>query len=225
MWRHQLGAAANLVPAPARVEVADEHFHYDSIPDMAAAVLARHPGPLALCGASMGGMIAMQAARQDPRRVVGLALLGTTARPETPEVRALREAAMALFAQGRADEVLRANVPLAFHAPGPALTDEYLALIHRAGAQALIRQNQAVIDRPDARPQLGQVPCPTLVLCGRQDQLTPLECSQEIAALVPHSRLRVLEECGHMLTMEQPGAVNAALADWWGWLRGAARPT
>ena len=68
-----------------------------------------------LCGASMGGMVAMEAARQAPERIAGLALLGTTARPESDEMRRLREDAIELFAQGRAEEVIEANVSFAFH--------------------------------------------------------------------------------------------------------------
>ena len=191
-----------------------------SIEDMASLVLSEQPGPLLLCGASMGGMIAMEAARQAPQRVAGLALLGTTARPETPDMRALREAAMELFAQGRLREVIEPNVAFAFHpanAAQPALVRAYLDFVLGAGAEQLIQQNRAVIHRPDARPHLPSVACPTLVLCGAQDQLTPPECSAEIAGLVPGARLVVLEECGHMLTMEQPEAVNRALREWLAW--------
>jgi pimeloyl-ACP methyl ester carboxylesterase len=68
--------------------------------------------------------------------------------------------------------------------------------------------------RPDARPHLPAVRCPTLVMCGEDDQLTPLARSREIAALVPGARLVPVPVCGHMLTMEQPQAVNAELVGW-----------
>ena len=113
MWQDQLDA----MPSAWTTCVSDVHFRHASIADMAKALLAEHPGDkLVLCGASMGGMVAMEAARQCPERIRGLALLGTSARPETPDIQALREAAMVLFEQGRALEVLQANVPLAFHA-------------------------------------------------------------------------------------------------------------
>lgn len=215
MWQGQWTA----LPAALRPVVSTCHARPEarSIEAMAALLLAEHPGDLLLCGASMGGMIAMEAARQAPQRVAGLALLGTTARPETPEMRALREAAMELFSQGRLREVIEPNVAFAFHpthAAQPALVQAYLDFVLGAGAAQLVRQNQAVIDRPDARPHLPHVACPTLVLCGAQDQLTPLECSEEIAQLVPGAQLQVLQECGHMLTMEQPSAVNQALRQW-----------
>ena len=215
MWQAQQAA----LPAALRPVVAATHTRADAerIEDMAALLLAAHAGPLLLCGASMGGMIAMEAARQAPERIAGLALLGTTARPETPDMRSLREAAMALFEQGRVQEVIAPNVAFAFHpanAAQPALVQSYLDFVLRAGAGQLVRQNRAVIHRPDARLHLPRVACPTLVLCGVADQLTPPECSEEIAALVPGATYHLLADCGHMLTMEQPEAVNRLLLQW-----------
>lgn len=212
MWRAQLEALAAWRP-----QVADVHMRHASIEAMAGALLREHEGPLVLCGASMGGMIAMEAVRQAPQRVHALALLGTTARPETPDMRALREAAIVLYEQGRVAEVLEPNVPFAFHpdqAADPQLVREYLELLLEAGGHQLAAQNRAVIRRPDARLQLSRVDCPTLVMCGDSDQLTPPECAREIAALIPGAELTLVARCGHMLTMEKPAAVNAALAAW-----------
>jgi pimeloyl-ACP methyl ester carboxylesterase len=212
MWQPQLQALAGWRPV-----VTDVHTRNDSIPDMAAALLAEHPGSLVLCGASMGGMVAMEAARQAPGRIAGLALLGTDPGPETPEMRTLRENAIVLFAQGRLREVIEPNVGFAFHpdnARNPQLVDTYLEFVLRAGAEQLIRQNRAVIARPDATLHLPNLRCPVLVMCGESDQLTPPEKSRRIAQLVPHARLEWVPRCGHMLTMERPDLVNAVLADW-----------
>ncbi len=212
MWRDQLQALASWQPV-----VADVHMRHATITEMAAAVLARWSGPLALCGASMGGMVAMEAARQAPHRVQGLALLGTTAQPESDDMRRVREQAIVQFAQGRLREVIEPNVGFAFHpsrAADHALIARYLEFVLAAGAEQLIRQNRAVMARPDARAHLPGLRCPTLVACGQDDQLTPASLSAEIAALVPGARLELLPQCGHMLTMEQPEAVNALLLGW-----------
>lgn len=212
MWRDQLAALAAWHPA-----VSDVHMRHDTVPEMAAALLSRYPGELVLCGASMGGMIAMEAAQQAPARIAGLALLGTSARPETAEMQQLREAAIVLFAQGRVAEVIEPNVALAFHpqqAEDSHMVSAYLEFVLRAGAQQLIRQNRAVMGRPDARLHLGRLQCPVLVMCGDSDRLAPPECSREIAALVPGAQLVMIERCGHMLTMEKPDVVNAALTVW-----------
>ena len=213
MWENQLAA----MPAEFTTHVTDVHARHDTIEAMAAALLREHDGPLVLCGASMGGIVAMEVLRQAPQRIHGLALLGTNARPESDDMRRLREAAIVLFEQGRADEILRANVPLAFHASranDSALIASYLAFVMDAGAAQLVRQNRAVITRPDARLHLGATRCPVLILCGDSDQLTPPECSREIVALVPHAQLIMVPQCGHMLTMEQPEFVNHCLIEW-----------
>jgi pimeloyl-ACP methyl ester carboxylesterase len=213
MWQAQLAA----VPSHWRAAVTDVHTRYNTIEEMAQALLDEHPGPLVLCGASMGGMIAMEAARRAGPRLGGLALFGTSARPETDAMRALREGVIPLFEQGRMAEVLRANLPLAF-APGqasnPVLTQQYMAMVMRAGAAQLVQQNRAVMVRPDARLHLAKLSCPVLLLCGESDKLTPPELTHEIAGLVPQAEVRILAGCGHMLTLEKPVEVSAALLEW-----------
>jgi pimeloyl-ACP methyl ester carboxylesterase len=199
------------------VQVSDVHTRCETLPAMATALLAEAPGQLLLIGASMGGMLALEVARQAPQRVRGIALLGSTARPDTPELITLRTQAIALFEAGRMDEVLRANVMFAFHplhARSQALVGSYLAMIRRAGAQQLIRQNRAVMARADLRPALPRVTCPVLVAVGEADVLTTPEQSREMAAALPSARLEIVPGAGHMLTMEQPARVNALLLHW-----------
>ncbi|RZI77693.1 MAG: alpha/beta fold hydrolase [Variovorax sp.] len=213
LWQAQWPALPpSLAPA-----VSDAHMRHGTIEAMAAAVLREHEGPLVLCGASMGGMIALEAARQAPERIEGLALLGTNPRPETPDMRALREAAIELFERGDVRGVIEPNVAFAFHpaqAADPRLVGAYLQMMLDAGGEQLIRQNRALMQRPDAREQLPGLRCPVLVMCGDTDRLTPPECSREIAALAPDAELVWVADCGHMLTMEKPVEVNATLGGW-----------
>lgn len=213
LFRDQLAPLASRVP----VHVADVHRRADSVADIAALLLAEHTGPLRLAGVSMGGIVALEVFAQAPQRVEALALLGTTARPDTAEMVGLRTMAIELFEQGRAEEVLRANVPLAFHASrqhDTALVEDYLRMtLARAGAAELARQNRALLGRADRRALLPSIACPLLVMCGDADALTPPECSREIAAAVPHARYVELQACGHMLTWERPAEVTAALLD------------
>jgi pimeloyl-ACP methyl ester carboxylesterase len=199
-----------------RVLVADVHTRCDTLPAMARTLLAEVRGPLVLVGASMGGMVALEAARQAPARIRGLALLGTSARADPPEAIALRTRACEYFAAGRVDEVLDANLMLAFHplhAANAAMVRSYRAMVGRAGAQQLIRQNRAVMAREDLRPFLPGMRMPALVVCGEADRLTPPEQAREIAALLPQSRLEIVPGAGHLLTMEEPARVNALLLD------------
>jgi pimeloyl-ACP methyl ester carboxylesterase len=211
LWREQLGALSALRP----VRVSDVHARYATLPEMAAALLAEQPGELLLCGTSMGGMLALEVVRQAPQRVKALALLASSARPDTAQLIQLRSDAIALFEQGRLREVLQANVVFAFDpAHAQALAPAYLAMIERAGATQLIAQNRAVMARADQRPLLPQITCPTLLVCGESDLLTPPEHSQEMAALIAGARLELLPTCGHLLTWEQPQRINALLIDW-----------
>ena len=211
LWRDQAAALAPLRP----VRVSDVHTRCATLPLMATTLLAETTGDLLLCGASMGGMLALEVVRQAPQRVRGLALLGSSARPDTPELIKLRSDAITLFEQGRMREVLQANLAFAFDpAHARALAPRYLAMIERAGAAQLIAQNRAVMARADQRPLLPRIACPTLVLVGRTDLLAPPALAQEMADAIPGARLEVLVECGHMLTWEQPQRVNALLHDW-----------
>ncbi len=215
---HRLWEAQRPVLPPAlQPFVTTVHTRHDSIESMACALLAEHTGPLVLCGASMGGMIAMEAAHQAPERIVGLALLGTTPRPETPDMRALRSAAVELFERGDLRDVIEPNVAFAFHpaqAADVGLVQRYLDIVISAGAAQLIRQNHAVMQRPDATRHLADLRCPVLVMCGDSDRLTPPDCSREIVGLLPQAELLWVAQCGHMLTMEKPAFVNAALCRW-----------
>jgi pimeloyl-ACP methyl ester carboxylesterase len=200
-----------------RVHVSDAHSRLATLPAMAAALLAEQHGPLLLVGASMGGMVALEMLRQAPQRVRAAALLGSTARADTPELIRLRTQACALFAAGRMDEVMRANTLFAFHPNSlrhKALVDSYLAMVRRAGAARLIAQNRAVMARVDSRPLLKTITCPLLIACGEADGLTTPEQAREMAALAPHARLEIVPGAGHMLTMEQPERVSALLLHW-----------
>ena len=211
LWRDQVAALAPLRP----VQVSDVHTRGSTLPQMAAALLAEHGADLLLCGTSMGGMLALEVVRQAPQRVKALALLASSARPDTPELTRLRSDAIALFEQGRMREVLQANLAFAFDpAHAAALAPPYLAMMDRAGVGQLIAQNRAIMARADQRPLLPRIICPTLVVVGQSDLLTPPEHAQEMAALIPGARLETLSQCGHLLTWEQPQRVNQLLIDW-----------
>ncbi|MGJ7530445.1 alpha/beta fold hydrolase [Variovorax sp. GB1P17] len=213
LWEAQLPA----LPSAFQARVSDAQTRNDTIEAMAAAVLREHDGPLVLCGASMGGMVAMEAARQAPERVAGLALLGTSARPETPDMFTLREGAIEYFERGELRDVIEPNVYFAFHptqAADPVLVQRYLDIVLGAGAAQLISQNRAVMRRPDARLHLPSLRAPVLLMCGDDDRLAPPECTREMAALLPQAEVVWVPQCGHMLTMEKPEFVNAALNGW-----------
>lgn len=169
--------------------------------------------PVVLAGFSMGGYVAQQMLADAPRRVAALALVDTSCRPEPPENIPVRQATMAALQRDIAAEtlaILRRGVHAdqLSNAPLMALG---LRIMREVGAAAAIRQIQAIIGRADHRAMLARLDMPTLVLCGRTEQVTPLALSREAAALIPGARLHIVEDAGHWAPMEQPQAVAAEL--------------
>jgi pimeloyl-ACP methyl ester carboxylesterase len=198
------------------VTVAD-HTRDDSIAAMAQRILDAAPPRFALAGLSLGGYVAFEIMRRAPARVAKLALLDTGARAETPEQTARRLPRIELAKAGRMAEVADVQFPFLVHASNKAdqaLRNLTRTMAEETGGAAFLRQQQAAITRPDARPGLGAIACPTLVLVGDSDQGTPPALSREIAAGIRGARLVIVPDCGHLSTLERPAAVNAALVEW-----------
>lgn len=189
----------------------------DTIAGMGEAALALAPDRFNLAGLSMGGYVAQEVMRRAPERVERLALLDTSARPDTEEQRARRRGLIELAQKGHFKGVTPRLLPLLIHASRreeAELTRIVMGMAERVGPDAFLRQQKAIMDRPDSRSDLRRFACPTLVLCGRDDALTPLELSREMAEAVPGAELVVVEECGHLSSLERPVEVNAALRRW-----------
>lgn len=213
LWAHAREYLAALAP----VHVADVTAG-DSIAAMAAAVLDRAPPRFALAGLSMGGYVALEIMRRAPERVDRLALLNTHARGDTAEQSERRRRLVNMAVNGRFDAVVETLLPTMVHhdrLDDPALISDITAMKHRLGPAVFERQQQAIIDRPDSRPSLSAIACPTLVLAGRSDEIAPLPRMAEMAEAIPGARLAIIEDCGHMSTMERPQAVTALLRDWY----------
>lgn len=198
------------------VTVAD-HTRDDSIAAIARRILAAAPPRFALAGLSMGGYIVFEMARQAPQRVTKLALLDTGSRAETAEQTERRRPLIELAKTGRFVEVPQRQFPILVHRNrhgDAALKTLVRTMADETGAQAFLRQETAIIGRPDSRPGLAAIACPTLVLVGDGDELTPPTLSQEIAAGIRGSRLVVIPDCGHLSTVERPQAVTLALVEW-----------
>jgi pimeloyl-ACP methyl ester carboxylesterase len=201
------------------VTVAD-HRRDDSMAAMARRILADAPPRFALAGLSMGGYLAFEILRQAADRVARLALLDTGAGAEVPERTAQRKPLVALAQQGRFAEITEDQFPLLVHRSRhgeAALKAAVRAMNEETGPDAYCRQQQAIMGRPDSRPGFAAIACPTLVLVGDEDQLTPPALAHEMANGIRGARLVVVPECGHLSTMERPQAVTQALLDWMRW--------
>lgn len=201
------------------VTVAD-HRRDDTMAAIARRILAAAPPVCALAGLSMGGYIAFEIMRQAPARVARLALLDTGARADTPEQIERRRVLMAMAKDGRYGEIPELAFPLYVHKNrrgDAALKQIVRSMAEETGVDAFLRQQQAILSRPDSRPGLAAIKCPTLVLVGDGDEATPPELSREIAAGIAGSRLVTIADSGHLSTLEQPEAVAAALVEWMRW--------
>jgi pimeloyl-ACP methyl ester carboxylesterase len=213
LWSPQVTALRGLAEP---VMVADLTRH-DELGAMAQAVLATAPPRFALAGLSMGGYCAMEIMRRAPGRVTRLALLDTGARADSEEQRGRRRGLIELAQKGEFKGVTPRLLPLLLHPDrlrDEALTGIVLGMSARVGKDAFLRQQKAIMGRPDSRPDLARIRCPTLVVVGRQDALTPPELAEEMAALVPDARLVTIEDCGHLSTLERADEVNLALEEW-----------
>ena len=187
----------------------------DSIAAMAERLLAGAPPRFVLCGLSMGGYVALEVALRAPERVAGLLLVATSARPDTPEQTATRRRLVAWAKRQGVGVVADALSPRLL---GPSarqdhgLRDRVKAMAEAVGVEAFERQQSAIMRRRDQRPRLARLTMPTTVLVGMEDDIIPVAGSHEMASIIPDARLRTIGGAGHLLSMEAPDAVTAALA-------------
>ncbi len=194
-----------------------DHRRDDTIAGIARRILAAAPPRFALVGLSMGGYIGFEIMRQAPERVAKLALLDTGAGAETPERTAQRRPLLELAREGRFAEITDNQFSLLVHRSrhdDAALKAVVRAMNEETGAEAYLRQQRAIMGRPDSRAGLAAIKCPTLVLVGDDDQLTPPALAREMAAGIAGARLVVIADCGHLSTLERPQAVTAVLVEW-----------
>jgi len=212
LWAPQIDALSDIA-----VPLVADLTRDDSFPAMARRLLADAPAQFALAGLSMGGYVAQEVIRQAPERVLKLALLDTSARADTPEQSQRRRDLIALSERGQFHGVTTRLLPNLINPDrlGDApLVKTIVDMAASVGRDGFLRQETAILARPDGRADLARIAVPTLVLCGREDLLTPLALHEEMAALIPGATLQVIERCGHMTTLEQPDAVNDAMRVW-----------
>lgn len=212
LWQHQTSGLAN-VATPWVGDLTKER----TISDMASAVLAKAPArQFALAGLSMGGYVALEIMRQAPERIIALALLDTNAKTDNTQ---------ALYNRHRSIEQAETNFPAVIdallpklvhpsHMDNQVLIDCITEMAFSLGKDVFIRQQHAIATRTDSQPLLSHIQCPTLILCGREDKITPLEIHEDMASKIPDSNLVVIDDCGHLSALEQPLRVNEALTHW-----------
>lgn len=213
LWRAEIEGLADI----AAVFVPDLTLD-DTVAAMAARVLAVAPERFALGALSMGGYVAFEIMRQAPDRVTRLALFSSSASPDTPEHAAERRRAMETLKLGRFVGVGQHLLPQLIHPSrlSDPVGETVRDMAERVGGAAFLKQQEAILSRPDSRPTLGQITVPTMVAVGDSDVLTPPAEARIIHEGIKGSTLHVLDTCGHLPALERPAESIALLRSWLG---------
>ncbi len=212
VWAPQREAFAG----SADIHVA-ELWGLDSFEAMARKTLAETSGPLAVAGHSMGARVALEMWRLAPERIERLALMSTGVHAAGPAEEGPRMALVRLAREQGMGALVPAWLRGMVHPDrwnDEALIGPLAEMIGRATPEIFEGQQRAGLSRPDATGYLARISCPTLIACGRQDTWSPVQRHQDMARALSGSTLAVFEDCGHMATVERPGAVIQAMADW-----------
>lgn len=198
------------------VMVAPVHLG-ERIEEIASATLDAMPAKAALCGLSMGGIVAMEIYRRAPERVARLCLMDTNPFSETPQKAAEREPQIVGVRTGRLREIMRDEMKPSYLADTPykaQILDMVMDMAEALGPEVFVRQSRALQKRRDQQATLRKITCKTLVICGAEDTLCPPQRHELMAELIGGADLQIIENAGHLPSMEQPQATTAALRRW-----------
>jgi len=209
----------------AQVAALDTHYEcavfafrdHDSLGGMAEELLAKTPPRFTMLGLSLGGYLSFEIIRRQLPRIERLVLIDTTAVADHPERRAGRHADIATVREGGI-EALIPELPARWFHPSHVQRADLVTLMSEMarsiGARGQLNQQLAMMARPDSHEDLARVKVPTLIMCGREDPVTPVPDHEAMKAKIPGARLEIIENCGHLSTIEQPDSVNRLLIDW-----------
>jgi pimeloyl-ACP methyl ester carboxylesterase len=210
LWRDVMPGLADFQPITHADLSRDTSIH-----DMAQRALANAPETFALVGFSMGGYVAREIVRQAPDRVHSLVLIATSARGDT-DLQRQRKAAITGKTKGIAFKGLSTSAIASSLHPENAdrvdLIDRVKSMAQRLGEDVFRRQS--LIDRVDERASLTEVKCPCLVIAGANDPLRSQAEAKELHHGIDGSAFKVIEKTGHMIPLEAPRSLAAAISEW-----------
>lgn len=213
LYAHQIDGVAERADATVWMPVGAE-----TIADLAKQLLAEAPDRFALAGLSMGGYIALEIARLAPERLTRLALMDTTPLPDSPERTAMRRQTIGRAERGEFEtfygEMLLPRLIHTDRLSDAALVGAVRGMAMSLGPEVFIQQTRAVMSRQSYVPVLPGIRCPTLVVCGKQDAICPVDDHRLMAETILGAKLVVIDECGHLASIERPHAVTSVLQYW-----------
>jgi len=211
LFEPQMGTLSSI--GSPRIYVQRDH---DSVGAMAQGVLDKAADKFALVAHGMGCFVAFEILRRAPERVTKLVMMSGLAPADTPKQTVRREGYLRLVEEGKFDGIIEERIPMLVN-PARVNDDSVTRILRQmardTGPDVFQRQQRAIMARADSRPTLGTISCPVLLMFGRQDGISTLDHQNEMLNAIADARLEILEECGHMMSLERPEKVNAVLTD------------
>jgi len=198
------------------VHIADISKH-DTISDLAADVLSHAPPKFCLVGHSMGGIVAMEICAQDPKRIEKLVLIDTNPLAELEEVKLKREPQISDALSGKLINVIRDEMKpnyLASSENQDIILNICLEMALSLGPKVFINQSRALQTRADQQSNIQSINIPVLIMCGSEDKLCTVERHEMMHNMISNSELKIINNAGHMPTLEQPSETTEVLKEW-----------
>ncbi|MBT6771589.1 MAG: alpha/beta hydrolase [Thiotrichales bacterium] len=190
---------------------------YSTVHELAAEVLKKSPPKFDLLGHSMGGIVAMEMYSQEPNRIEKLVLMDTNPKAELEEVKAMRDPQMKAAREGKLVDVMRDEMkPNYLDASDnrESILHTCMEMAKSMGTEVFMNQSKALQTREDQQSTLRLIEVPVLVICGSNDKLCPVERHELMHSIINHSELKIINNAGHMPTLEQPKETTEVLKKW-----------
>lgn len=212
VWQYQMDQLADLCQ-PDFLDLRN----YSRLDQMLSAIAKASTFESIIIGFSMGGYLALEYALQGEVLFNKVAIIGSTAKGYPESERNMRRNLLSQIKQGQYTGMNTERLQLMVH-PNQHKNDELLNIIkqmeHDAGTQVFINQLTATLNRENREPLLEKIQQPALIVGGRQDQIAPCKTIETMASLIANSELHILENCGHMIPLEQPRQLTNILKEW-----------
>lgn len=213
LWKYPMESLADI----ADMTVGNLSRH-DTITALAEDVLSEAPDKFALAGLSLGGIVALEITRIAPERVLKLALLDTNPYPPRPEQKDTWNTFFKMIDNNQFMDITKKHLlPVLIHPDkqnDEATVSTILRMAEAIGEEAYVNQLKAVISREDQRSILSSITCPVMIMVGKEDVVCPVPMSEYMASKISHATLEIIEDAGHLITLEQPENVSQRLKRW-----------
>ena len=212
LWQHQCQHLADIA------DITVKYFpDADTMEKMTEQLLVDAPEKFIICGHSLGGWVAQLAAIKAPNRVSHLIIMGSWTGDLDHEKRQYFEQWQHEIEKGNLDNLLKEVNPtsvLSSRSNDRSLMSTLVEGQAKFPRQGFLNQTKAMLNSHPTTSQLYKIACPTLIIYGRQDSAFTLKNQQSMSAVIPSAKLAIIEDCGHMLHVEQPQAVTMLLRFW-----------